>query len=671
MYRRVVALLIALSFALFAACGGDGGGGQGGAAGGGPLDGGAATGGTWGSGGNGGGGADSGGTGGTTGNCAHAVCDFGGPLTPGCDPCVTQVCAIDATCCNSTWDGQCIQLANQLCNAGCTVTGSGGFGNTGGFGATGGSGGGGGCSQATCDGCCDAGGKCVSTTLQNKTICGEKGASCVDCSANGSVCSGGRCTECKPKCDGKKCGDADGCGGVCSAECPTGEFCGVGHSGQVAACLKCGPSTCPFGCCSAEGKCQVGNKRTTCGSNGALCANCGAQACNDTNPGWGQPNYSCGPCGASCPSSSPSSPQCADDGCGKLCPNAACDQKYGPLTCSLQADGSAQCVSSTVSQYCDSLSCASGCCDYSGGGFGKCLPGFLPSQCGSDAVLCVDCVSKGDTCSTVTQTCSSCTPNCTGKLCGSPDGCGSRCKGKDGAVCPGSPPGVACSDNAACECATSGHAICFNSVTKKNECRDTLGDANNCGGCDIKCPANSKCTNGSCECPAGSLFCVDHKDKSLPGVCTNLASDPKNCGWCTKACPAACTEGVCDLCPSGKTACSSPTLSCYDLKNDASNCGKCGTACPSGVACVAGACACPSGLVSCNGKCSDTKTDAANCGGCGIKCPNGVACSGGTCQCPGGTTFCGNTCTNTDVDPNHCGQCNTVCAFSCSAGKCQ
>ncbi|HMR80629.1 MAG TPA: hypothetical protein PKD61_36215, partial [Polyangiaceae bacterium] len=55
MYRRVVALLTALSFALFAACGGDGGGGQGGAAGGGPLDGGAATGGTWGSGGDGGG----------------------------------------------------------------------------------------------------------------------------------------------------------------------------------------------------------------------------------------------------------------------------------------------------------------------------------------------------------------------------------------------------------------------------------------------------------------------------------------------------------------------------------------------------------------------------------------------------------------------------------------
>ena len=707
MNRRVVALVGALSFALFPACGGDSGGpgGQAGAAGFGAVDGGAATGGTsWGTGGGsagvgasagssgsagaggfgtggvntggtGAGGTGAGGTGGTTGSCAHGVCDYGGPLTSGCDPCVTKVCAADQFCCQAGWDDLCMQQANQLCNAGCTITGSGGFGNSGGSGATGGfggtGGGGGPCSQANCaQGCCDAAGKCVTSTAQDKTTCGSKGASCVDCSANGSVCSYGKCAECKPQCGGKKCGDADGCGGVCTGDCPSGQFCGVGHSNQPAACLKCGPSTCPNGCCTADGKCETGGKRDACGNGGALCADCGSQACNLQKQSWPY-KFSCGPCGASCPLfPDPTYPQCSSDGCGKLCPNAGCDQEWGPQTCSITPDGTAQCVSD---DYCDPWACESGCCDYSGGGWfsgGKCVQGNLPSQCGSGAVQCVDCVSKGGTCNTSTQTCSSCTPNCSGKYCGAEDGCGGKCNGKSGALC-GNTAGAVCNDDATCECAASGQAICYDKGTSKSACRDTLSDANNCGGCDIKCPAGSKCTNGACECPAGSLFCAN-KDKTLPGVCTNLANDTKHCGTCAKECPGtSCTEGVCGACPAGKSECNWPTPGCFDLKTDDKNCGKCSNACPTGVACVSGACACPTGQISCNAKCVDTNTDAANCGGCGTKCPNGVSCAGGKCQCPSGTTYCGGVCTNTDVDPNHCGKCNTVCgSFFCSGGQC-
>lgn len=51
--------------------------------------------------------------------CVHNVCGFGDPLQNGCDPCVTSVCAQDPACCTDQWDGQCIGLANQLCDSIC------------------------------------------------------------------------------------------------------------------------------------------------------------------------------------------------------------------------------------------------------------------------------------------------------------------------------------------------------------------------------------------------------------------------------------------------------------------------------------------------------------------------------------------------------------------------
>lgn len=52
--------------------------------------------------------------------CAHDVCDIGGPLMAGCDPCVTTVCGlIDNFCCTNQWDAVCVGHAVLFCGAPC------------------------------------------------------------------------------------------------------------------------------------------------------------------------------------------------------------------------------------------------------------------------------------------------------------------------------------------------------------------------------------------------------------------------------------------------------------------------------------------------------------------------------------------------------------------------
>jgi hypothetical protein len=58
----------------------------------------------------------------------------------------------------------------------------------------------------------------------------------------------------------------------------------------------------------------------------------------------------------------------------------------------------------------------------------------------------------------------------------------------------------------------------------------------------------------------------------------DVKTDGKNCGGCGKACASgSCTNGVCDVCPQGKTLCSGV---CVSLESDTSNCGTCGKVCP-------------------------------------------------------------------------------------------
>jgi hypothetical protein len=53
------------------------------------------------------------------GSCDHPLCEAGGPLDPACDPCAANVCAADGFCCEVEWDAVCVDLAVQVCGLDC------------------------------------------------------------------------------------------------------------------------------------------------------------------------------------------------------------------------------------------------------------------------------------------------------------------------------------------------------------------------------------------------------------------------------------------------------------------------------------------------------------------------------------------------------------------------
>lgn len=518
------------------------------------------------------------------------------------------------------------------------------------------------CDSTTCpNGCCTIDGYCE--TPGSDTSCGYGGADCVDCTLDGSLCGyGGSCVDCTADCDGKQCGESNGCGGSCKGGCPTGKMCVVGSTVRPDGCYVCGPSTCPNGCCRADGECVTGYERGACGSGGVACDDCGDEACV-TNTMTYPYTRACGPCGSGCMPPFPGEPYCQADGCGGICPGADCSGGMGMGgTCMLDPNGYAQCM---PDGWCDSMSCG-GCCNWQGWFEATCEPGNLPTARGGGGTNCVDCISQGTTCDVDTRRCEGCTPQCDGaSSCGFPDGCGGSCAGILG-NCPDT---ATCSDNGVCQCGP-GQGLCYDENYQQH-CIDVLGDPENCGACGSACPAGVSCVDGTCDCPVGSHFCSAYQ---APGSCTNLADDPAHCGTCSTTCPGTpCEHGVCQSCPSGTTACPySDPPACAALDSDPVNCGFCGNVCPSGYPCVNGFCDCGGGLVSCSGSCIDPQTNAQHCGACNNSCPMGVTCQGGTCVCPGGTVLCYGECTNLDVDPENCGQCGMMCYWgqTCVGGVC-
>ena len=113
---------------------------------------------------------------------------------------------------------------------------------------------------------------------------------------------------------------------------------------------------------------------------------------------------------------------------------------------------------------------------------------------------------------------------------------------------------------------------------------------------------------------------------------------------------------------------------CVNLTSDAQHCGACGNACPEGIACVAGACACPGQTELCEGACVDTGSNPQHCGSCGVACDPGAVCSNGMCvaSCDPGLEQCGESCVDTLSDPLHCGGCDMPCevGLECVDGSC-
>ncbi len=463
------------------------------------------------------------------------------------------------------------------------------------------------CNSTTCfEGCCTSDGHCH--TRGDDDSCGDRGAACVDCTRDGTPCRPAyhgfpyitQCAACTPDCDGKTCGESDGCGGSCKVSCGPGKVCVIDSDTLPNGCHACGPQSCPNGCCTPSGDCIENDYQHphTCGLGGKACFDCGDQACLGD---------SCGPCGSKC---TMQAGMCVLDGCNHVCPGAQCP----PYTiCMPVGDGRADCVLLD----CGPLTCPNGCCDN-----GACKTGNLPYACGSGGFQCANCVAMGTTCDTASQTCVSCTPQCANpNSCGAPNGCGGICTGSQGGSCEGT---ASCNEQGQCVCPLPGQQLCQTDWPNPVfECVDIMSNSARCGSCFDQCQPGSSCVNGKCTCPVGLHYCPQ-------SGCFDLVSDPNNCGWCEFACPegVSCSHGVCDPCPHGLTRCGSE---CVDTQTNPKHCSGCGKACSS-QQCEAGVCLCPSGTTTCGTVCTNTDIDPQHCGTCFHACDTGTQCVAGQCK---------------------------------------
>jgi hypothetical protein len=266
-------------------------------------------------------------------------------------------------------------------------------------------------------------------------------------------------------------------------------------------------------------------------------------------------------CRAGCKSLQTDSRNCGS--CGKVC---TVSTGYATSTCSAGkcsckcADGSA-CPGASVS----TCACAAGQT--------KCSSGCINTQtdrnnCGACATSCVG--TTGD----ANSICSAgkCSCKCTdGSTC--PDGkttssCPKPCLCQDGTMCPSNNP-----NNCPCDAPLKNCS---------GACIDPLSDADNCGGCKVKCliqsggDANSQCVGGRCTCACADgsncpsndhAKCCDVSTTICNGQCTDLNNDLYNCGQCARECgpytgefDSQCVNGTCSCfcykdgraCPDGK-----------------------------------------------------------------------------------------------------------------------
>jgi len=217
-------------------------------------------------------------------------------------------------------------------------------------------------------------------------------------------------------------------------------------------------------------------------------------------------------------------------------------------------------------------------------------------------------------------------------------------------------------------------------VRCNGECRNTLVDPANCGGCGTACRTDQVCQAGVCKdvCTPGRTFCS--------GKCPDLGTDFFNCGGCGTTCTSTqtCSAGRCVTappCPTGFTLCNG---ACVNLKDDRENCGKCAQPCNQYLCyyCVDGYCAQTSGVFACDPTvCTDTGNDPKNCGGCGNACQSTQVCDydpnrgyQGSClpRCEPGHTSCNGSCANLQTDARNCGRCGNACPACqvCSSGRC-
>jgi hypothetical protein len=179
----------------------------------------------------------------------------------------------------------------------------------------------------------------------------------------------------------------------------------------------CSPSSCPLGCCDANGECQTGTLRVACGSKGGSCTRCeGTKVC--TNQVCGAP---------------PVVDAGTDAGTSCRCANGCC-LADGSCTANNLNESCGQlgsfCVACGVGQRCENTACVTRACTGCLDPMGACRPGIDDAACGTRGALCVAC-SPTERCTASQCLGSGCSPS----TC--PNGCcsGSSCITSNTANC--------------------------------------------------------------------------------------------------------------------------------------------------------------------------------------------------------------------------------------------
>ena len=317
------------------------------------------------------------------------------------------------------------------------------------------------CDATSCAaGCCvTAGGTGVCLPGTDATACGQGGASCTDCAGQGQACDS-RLRTCNAarKCDASHCAgccvgdqcltgtDGQACGnrGAACQNCTAqGTTCGpsAGGGGQCQGIGRCGPQNCG-GCCDARGTCTEGIDSTSCGRGGEACQDCTgrAQVCAPrdqpngrtciTPPPCGPENCAgccigdrctlgtqdtaCGAAGTQCTNCAGLNQVCGAGGvcqggptCGPANCRGCCDGNtcmpgtdatlcgQGGLACRACGPGGACNAGTCSNPACGPANCP-GCCNGD-----QCLAGFTNRSCGSGGAACADCFATSTTCNTL------------------------------------------------------------------------------------------------------------------------------------------------------------------------------------------------------------------------------------------------------------------------------
>ena len=648
---------------------------------------------------------------------ANQVCDLG---TCVCefDTCGDACCASDELC----LAGECVPCIGDCVGKNCGVDD--------------------GCGNA-CDGPCPLANQACDSDVG---ACYCEFASCgTACCAQGQACSGGKCVDCVADCDGKSCGDDSGCGYPCDGPC-AGPFeicnfgaCGCTETKCLGACCAPGEDCVNGACCMTDCEGKVCGEADGCGGTcqgactgeytvcaggqclcehiecfgeccqeGSTCANdtcCFPQTCEDLGAECGLPGNGCGnvqycgSCGDDQYCSADYTCDCVYDSCGDTC----CG--YGE-----------ECVAGVCEVICDA-DCSEAACGGDDGCGGICLQGSCAdgwSQCYNGVCAC-EHISCGETCCGPDQVCQAgacCDPvtcadvgaecglidnGCGGQTsCGACDStqwcdelnicycthevCGDTCCG-EAEVCEG---GACCApatcDDLGATCGAPGDGC--GTDLECGECVDNYvcGPAFTCD-CpgaiclDVCCGVGVEACDGpegSCGGPTPQCdgkLCGD--DNEVGGVCDGPCEDPNEtcefgvCECAYEACGDVCCPET-DTCEAGECVLCEPD--CVDQGCGADNgCnGLCDGLCASPwEACVAGVCECLH--AECEGVCCGPDEDCVD-GGCIEICV--PACDGEPCGAP---DECGGTCSKGFCPMQNAVCVNDVCAcegIPCGGGCC-